>query len=365
MNCFVFDHFNTQFYQIMPQMIESAMNPNKNKEIIQEKSQIVEMKNTSKDHALIEVNNTGEINLFRPICYELMIFNQIAYDSEKNAKTNWVYVQLETGYDDLLREESIKKIMKSIGIYSLKNIQIFQKESFIQKNDETQIEDIKNKIKERKNTKNKSIVFGENKISKVNKKKAVNDDSNDLPHSMDPKLKPKNKIFKLNESYGFIEFLTKEDKEIALDPNYHIFGIDLFGATMITDDADVKKVIKISNIGQKFDANKFQKWINDFLASKKCGHIKFTIKLENIHSINHTSFIYLKLQTFKDALTIKNLMDKAEFDSLKLNVSFKRGTGTWINGIYEEQIFESVVTDNLENGVWRKPKENLKIFKTK
>ncbi|CAG9329058.1 unnamed protein product [Blepharisma stoltei] len=269
--------------------------------------------------------------------FEFFIKNKvIVFSQEKSSKnpvTNWVYVQLETGNDDLLTIETVERAMKSCGVRSTKRIEIFngtnkRKQKIVES-------EVMNKIK----ASNRNIVLGQ---------KPELFPAKILPKQEIPKEQAKIKIFQSPKAYAFIELNEISDKMKVLNPHFRIFGVNMFGSLLLVDDADIKFTIVVRNVDIT-DQDMFEAKFNEELLNNKSD-----VQIRGYQIYNYfngkMNQILLRLKTFEDAFEVANIMNNKTLRGKKITVDFRRGCGIWDSGEYRETLNGFIGSDSIEGG---------------
>ena len=167
-----------------------------------------------------------------------MVFNQS--ESSTPLSSNWIYVQLDQGTDELLTKHNIFESFQQAGIEGIRNIRIY--------NDDCAQELFPEPVKEKK----------EDEI----KKKITN------------VIKMANKSSRPQKAYGFIEFQDVESKQAALSSQYRLFGMEIREGVMVTENADLKMTLKVGNLPWNLDPIHFLEQLNEELSYARSRTLK-------------------------------------------------------------------------------------------
>jgi hypothetical protein len=298
----------------------------------------------------------SEIAQKKFIIDSIITIHQIPSDPPK--RTNWVYFQLESGIDDMLTEEGVMSTFNKLGIETCQNLLVFKPQYQSQR---APIQTKRISSQELKDSLSEDIDFSRLAIlarsnsSTPSKRPEVEDEAlsgNFSSHSSELEKDAKkfedmikfcSKVNNRSRAYGFAEFETFEEKEKLLRNVYRLFGIEYQKAFLVVDDADNKKIIQLNNIPWNLNPKNFAGWLNEI--SKNNGHsMKFGYEpgLENF--LSDSSYFYLKMNSFPEALTIMQIINASDYANKKINAWFKRGCGRYVNGI----LIDNYISPNME-----------------
>jgi hypothetical protein len=182
--------------------------------------------------------------------------------SDRVDKSNWVYIQVDMGRDDMLTTQNVLKTLEYIKITSINNIKLFHNNPIVQDADNLEIDNTSKEIE----TLSKEMDI--QKISELAKssrtsviKQPGNEDevltgelsTNSSEIEKDSRrfnemIKFASRVNPKNRAYGFVELENYQKKQNALNVYFRLFGIEMDKALLVIEDADLKKTLRVSNL---------------------------------------------------------------------------------------------------------------------
>ena len=299
----------------------------------------------------------------KPAYDRIMVFKQNTLVAK--APSNWIYTQVDMGGDELLTEENVKRSMHNIGIKQIKNVKIFHQKV----TPEEDSSDSGFSLKESQITLDASEVD----VSKLAELSEANKLTKHLKHpgESDEKLtglttnsseiekdtRRIKDIFKLASSmptkssaYAFVEFPDYETKMQALKPQFRLFGMEMQGALLVTEDADIKRTLRISNLPWNLDPVNFMKFLNNVCRLSLPG---FQFKMDGNYEgfVSDASYVFVVLNSFLDAFKLFEVLDTKHYNHRLIKADFRRGCARYVAGD---------LVENYHSAAWiEKEKEHI------
>ena len=196
----------------------------------------------------------------KPVIDRIMTITQ--KKSDRVDKSNWVYIQVDMGRDDMLTTQNVLKTLEYIKITSINNIKLFHNNPIVQDADNLEIDNTSKEIE----TLSKEMDI--QKISELAKssrtsviKQPGNEDevltgelsTNSSEIEKDSRrfnemIKFASRVNPKNRAYGFVELENYQKKQNALNVYFRLFGIEMDKALLVIEDADLKKTLRVSNL---------------------------------------------------------------------------------------------------------------------
>lgn len=279
----------------------------------------------------------------KPVIDRIITFTQKR--NNRIEPSNWIYLQVDMGRDEMLGEELITKTLNSIGVTSVLNSKLFHNippvkdedldlDTALQSIDITIAEDIDvPKVSELAKSSRKSVL----------KNPGIEDEAltgglSTNSSELDKDSKRINEVIKFasranpkNKAYGFVELESFKSKQSTLNVYFRLFGIEMAKALLVIEDADIKTTLRVSNLPWNLDPSRFVDWINN-LASQSQLPMEFNVDTQFKNYLSDASYIFITMNSFKEALQMFEIINKHEYAGRKVYAEFRRGCGRFISG---------------------------------
>ena len=274
---------------------------------------------------------------------------------EVKDKSLWVYLQVDLGRDELLEKKNVLKTLEKIGVAGVKSTKLFHNDPPVQElglneldNDLHSIDisivkemNIQNISELSKNSRSSVIKQPGNSDEILTGEISTNSSELDKDRErFDEMIKFSSRVNPKNKAYGFVELTSLEDKQLALNEYFRLFGIGMEKALLIIEDADIKKTLRVSNLPWNLDPSRFLDWINT-IAKENQMSIGFEIDAQFKQFLSDASYVFITLNSFKEAMQMFELINTYEYSGRKIYAEFRRGCGRFISGEILENYFSA------------------------
>lgn len=278
----------------------------------------------------------------RPVMDSILVLREAG--KFQSSPSHFVYFQLESGDDRLLSKPNVYRALKAAGIKDVAEVYIMNKQLSVADDkpdfdnflENTQISGAvdSEKLIDLSETTQRDSIF--------RNKQAMQDEAlTGLSTASSEIEKDTNRIrgiYKFaasapqrNRCYGFVEFKRIDSKTELLKTNYRLFGMELNGGLLSTEDADMKRTLKVGNLPWGLSPSHFVAYVNDLLRANGEG-TTFSCPEQFKLSISDASYLYLELNDFHTAFRLCRLLNTETYRGRPLQVDFKRGCAKYIRG---------------------------------
>lgn len=258
--------------------------------------------------------------------------------------SNFVYFQLESGEDSSLTKANVLKVLKTAGAKDIVGVYVMNKQltvadevpdidSFLEEAQLSGSVD-QEKLVDLSETSQRDSLFRNTQAMQDEALTGLSTASSEIEKDTS-RIKG---IFRFassvpqrNRCYGFVEFRKTESKLDLLATNYRLFGVELNGGLMATEDADMKRTLKVGNLPWGLSPSNFVAFLNTLLRANG-EMVSFTCPEPHMLSLSDASYLYLELNDFHTAFRLCRLLNTETYRGRPLQVDFKRGCAKYLRG---------------------------------
>jgi len=326
------------------------------------------------------IRKKNALRVGKPTLDRIMAFKQDP--TETASKSNWVYIQVDLGKDELLEKDKVRETLEKAGITGIKTITIFHNEPKTD-SEENEIESELSKLKleissSKVDVEQLANLAESSKHSYLMQAPGKPDEaltglsthSSEIERDtqrIKDMIKITSRVPPSNRAYGFVEFKDYSKKQLATTSHYRLFGLEMEKALLVTEDADAKKTLRIWNLPWNLDPNHFTNWLNNTIAEAGLKNISFSVESEFQHYVSDASYVFLALNSFSEALKVFRVLNKCEYHHRRLYTDFRRGCARFISGQMVENHFSASQQEKEKQHIdrrsrkkqaWEKQREN-------
>lgn len=278
----------------------------------------------------------------RPVMDSILILREIG--RPQSTPSNFLYFQLESGDDSLLTRANVLKAFKTAGAKDIVEVYIMNKQitvadeqpdldSFLEEArltgsvDQEKLVDLSETTQRDSIFRNKQVLQDEALTGLSTASSEIEKDTSRIKGI----YRFANSVPQRNRCYGFVEFRKAESKQDLLKTNYRLFGVELNGGLMATEDADMKRTLKVGNLPWGMSPPHFASYLNTLLRANGEG-MSFDCPENFSLSLSDASYLYLELNDFHTAFRLCRLLNTETYRGRPLQVDFKRGCAKYLHG---------------------------------
>lgn len=278
----------------------------------------------------------------RLVMDNILVLREIG--TSHSTSSNFVYFQLESGDDGLLTKANVLKALKTAGAKDIVEVYIMNKQltvadetpdidSFLEEAQLTSSVD-QEKLVDLSETTQRDSIFRNKQALQDEALTGLSTASSEIEKDTS-RIKGiyrfANSVPQRNRCYGFVEFRKAESKVDLLATNYRLFGLELNGGLVATEDADMKRTLKVGNLPWGLNPSNFVTFLNTLLRANG-ETVNFTCPEPHMNSLSDASYLYLELNDFHTAFRLCRLLNTETYRGRPLQVDFKRGCAKFLRG---------------------------------
>ena len=271
----------------------------------------------------------------------------------------FVYIQLEYGDDSILTKSGVMKVLKTAGVEDVKSVYIMNKMLAIADEEpdlESSLLDARLKGNPDGVDEEKLVELSQATRQSPLSKDALQDEQltglSTQSSEMEKDKQRIKEVFKFaasvprrNQTHGFIEFRKVESKAQLLKTNYRLFGMEINGGLMVTEDADFKRTLRVGNLPWSTSPVHLVNFLNKVVSSSG-ETMQFSCPDAYQNCVSDASYLYLQFGSFLSAFKMCRFLNTEMYRGRPLQVDFKHGCAKYVQGRYVEHYHTAMTLEN-------------------